>query len=108
MPKRHKSTRATSSRNWLISVAVAAMFVPALTAAGVSSKERPAVTPGRHDAMGDTTVGEVRFGRPEALAVDPAGNLFVVDSELQVVRRISSDGRVVTVADLAPESTSPG
>jgi len=108
MPKRRELShqmRGTSSRCWLIGIVVAALLAPAADAASAPAN---AVRTDRRDAIGDSTVAEVRFGRPEALAIDPSGNLFIVDSELQIVRRISPDGRVATVADLARESTAPG
>jgi sugar lactone lactonase YvrE len=41
------------------------------------------------------------FASPQALALDPAGNLYVADTGNQLVRRVSSSGNVTTVAGSA-------
>src|SRR5581483_12253695 len=47
-----------------------------------------------------------QFNEPRHLAVDAAGNVYVVDTNNVRVRRISPDGRVVTVAGNG-EATEP-
>ena len=49
----------------------------------------------------DGAGSSVRFSHPGGLAVDPAGNLFVADWYNSILRRITPDGTVVTVAGLA-------
>jgi uncharacterized protein (TIGR03437 family) len=41
---------------------------------------------------------EAKLGTVRALALDAAGNLFLSDTEYYVVRRVSADGRISTVA----------
>jgi len=50
---------------------------------------------------------EARFNDPAALAVDSSGNLYVADSRNDVIRRISSDGSVVTIATTGPSFDTP-
>lgn len=49
----------------------------------------------------DGSLGEARFGAPEGIEIDPAGNLFVADGD--AVRRIGVDGQVTTFAGYAGE-----
>lgn len=49
------------------------------------------------DAIGTAA----RFNQPRGMALDPAGNLFVVDTGNHVVRKISLDGSVTTIAGKA-------
>ena len=44
------------------------------------------------------------FNQPAGLAVDPAGNLFVADTNNHLIRKITSDGQVTTVAGAAGQS----
>lgn len=45
-----------------------------------------------------------RFSMPLGLAIDPAGTLYVGDSRNHVIRRVTRDGRVTTIAGKAGES----
>jgi streptogramin lyase len=58
--------------------------------------------PGAPDAAGivDGVGAAARFNRPQAIALDPEGTLFVCD-ESGTIRRISPAGEVVTVAGVA-------
>ena len=38
------------------------------------------------------------FNHPQGLAIDRSGNVFVTDLDAYVVRRVSPDGRVTTIA----------
>jgi sugar lactone lactonase YvrE len=66
-----------------------------ITAAGVVSTI--AGKPGR-SGYADGTGGAARFNYPAGIAVDHAGNVFVADDVNQVIRRISPDGVVTTLA----------
>lgn len=46
----------------------------------------------------DGTTATASFRRPSAIAVDRAGNLFVVDHDNETIREIAIDGKVTTVA----------
>jgi sugar lactone lactonase YvrE len=43
---------------------------------------------------------EATFSRPEGLALDGAGNLYVADVEAHVIRRVDADGGIETVAGI--------
>ena len=49
----------------------------------------------------DGTGTAARFYYPTAIAADGAGNLFVADSEMHTIRKVSPAGEVTTVAGLA-------
>lgn len=51
-------------------------------------------TPGSADGIG----AAARFSRPAGLGLDSHGNLYVADRGNRIIRRISPDGTVVTVA----------
>jgi len=51
---------------------------------------------------GDATGGEAAFTSPSGTAFDAAGNLYVLDSTTNVVRKISPVGVVTTLAKLTP------
>ena len=54
----------------------------------------------------DETGALALFNNPQGLAVDPQGNIVVADSRNNAIRRISSSGRVTTLAGHAP-NTAP-
>jgi sugar lactone lactonase YvrE len=54
----------------------------------------------------DQTGTAAQFDSPWGVAVDSAGNVYVADSLNNTIRKISSDGRVVTLAGLANVSGS--
>ena len=49
----------------------------------------------------DGVASEARFGTPEGLAVDAAGNLYVADSYWHTIRKITPDAAVSTIAGAA-------
>lgn len=51
----------------------------------------------------DGAAADARFVRPRALAIDRAGNIFVADEASHVIRKITADGRVTTLAGVAGE-----
>jgi sugar lactone lactonase YvrE len=57
-------------------------------------------TPGSKDSVG----AAAQFKTPRGVAVDSAGNVFVADTGNHVIRKISADGTVTTVAGLAGNS----
>jgi serine/threonine protein kinase/sugar lactone lactonase YvrE len=50
--------------------------------------------PGSNDAKGDNA----RFRNPWSVAVDKSGNVYVADKDNFVIRQITADGRVTTIA----------
>lgn len=64
------------------------------TPAGVVTTLAGSVFPGFVNAR----AGAARFFRPDGIAVDPAGVLFVTENGNHAVRRIGLDGEVTTVA----------
>jgi len=54
----------------------------------------------------DATGCDARFGAPGGAAIDKAGNLYVADTGNQVIRKMTPDGVVTTLAGLAGERGS--
>jgi sugar lactone lactonase YvrE len=54
----------------------------------------------------DGPVSQAQFNYPSAVAVDRAGNLYVVDTDNHVIRQITPAGVVTTIAGLAGASGS--
>ena len=52
----------------------------------------------------DGPLGIAKFNRPEAIAMDEYGNIFIADGNNRVIRKISSDGLVSTVAGCPHEA----
>lgn len=59
---------------------------------------------GKVDGMGKGAA----FNSPYAVAVDPAGNIYVADSDNHVVRKITSKGQVATLAGTGQEGFADG
>jgi sugar lactone lactonase YvrE len=57
----------------------------------------------RSDGSDDGMGGNARFRRPEAIAVDRAGNLYVADTENDTIRKITANGVVSTLAGSAQD-----
>lgn len=53
----------------------------------------------------DGTASAALFYRPEGIAIDAAGNLFVADRQNHVIRRVNADGVVSTLAGHEPGTT---
>jgi sugar lactone lactonase YvrE len=62
---------------------------------------------GAENGYGDGLDGAGRFNRPRAIAADGFGNVFIVDTYNQLIRKISSAGLVTTLGGLveAPGSS---
>jgi hypothetical protein len=54
----------------------------------------------------DGTNSQAQFHYPSGIAVDPAGNLYVADTDNHALRKIASSGSVSTLAGLAGSSGS--
>ena len=66
----------------------------------ISSKGEVSTVAGKPGVDGavDGKAAEVRFGLPRAVAVDPAGVLYVADEEYNTIRKVAADGSVTTLA----------
>jgi len=74
-----------------------------ITAAGVvSTVAGLAGSTGSTDGIGSAA----RFSRPAGVAVDRAGNLFVADAGIQIIRKIAPGGVVTTIGGKAEQSGS--
>lgn len=51
----------------------------------------------------DGEVKEAKFDAPKGLAIDSKGNIYVVDSNNHLIRKITSDGQVETIAGKVKE-----
>ncbi|MHC1768561.1 MAG: NHL repeat-containing protein [Verrucomicrobiia bacterium] len=58
--------------------------------------------PGQADGWGDAA----RFNRPEGIAADAGGTLYVADTQNHTIRKVTPDGFVTTLAGLAGETGS--
>jgi sugar lactone lactonase YvrE len=56
----------------------------------------------------DGIPGTGKLYRPTAIAVDPSGNLYVIDSGNALIRRIDTNGRIYTVASIPAASAEHG
>lgn len=56
------------------------------------------------DGVADGTANVARFRSPGGVVVDASGNLFVTDTGNHVIRRISADGNVTTLAGTAGQA----
>jgi len=68
-----------------------------ITPSGIVSTVNPNRTWSLNGQVTDGPLATATFGFPYGLAVDPAGNIFVMDGTTRV-RKISTDGMVTTIA----------
>lgn len=61
---------------------------------------------GKQNGATDGTGADARFNAPEGVAVAPDGMIYVADTANQLIRRITPDGVVSTVAGVAGEKGS--
>lgn len=71
---------------------------------GVASVGNPASSSGT-PSSGFTVDSTARFNRPGDVALDGAGNLYVMDSGNQVIRKITANGNVSTLAGTYNQSS---
>ena len=81
-------------------VVVLAVFrtPPALAQAPVKAYSFTTLAGQSSIGTADGTGAAARFNTPSGIAMDGAGNLYVADSENLLIRKITSDGSVTTVA----------
>ena len=73
-----------------------------ITAAGVVTTLAGSTIPGTTDGFGS----QARFSSPYGVAVDSFGDLVVADRGNDIIRKVTSDGRVTTMAGKAGEPGS--
>jgi sugar lactone lactonase YvrE len=73
-------------------------------AAQVSTLAGSAGNSGASNGLG----AQARFNRPEAVAVDAAGNLYVADTNNHLIRKVSAAGEVSTLAGAGIEGHADG
>jgi sugar lactone lactonase YvrE len=80
------------------------MVTPAgvVTTLAGQTGQRSSSNSGSVDGAGATA----RFSDPAGLAVDPAGNVYVADSDNNLIRRVSASGLVTTLAGRATSNGS--
>ena len=69
---------------------------------GVTTLAGLAGNTGSTDAMGSTA----RFNKPNGVAVDSAGNVYVADTDNHTIRKVTPGGEVTTLAGLAGNTGS--
>ncbi len=57
----------------------------------------------RSSGSGDGFGSQARFNFPFDVAIDASGNVFVADTDNHLIRRVTADGRVTTIAGSAQE-----
>ncbi len=75
-----------------------------ITASGVVTTLAGATGIGSSAGYADGTGAAARFNYPSSVGVDANGNVYVADTRNQVVRKITADGMVTTVAGTAGNS----
>ena len=68
------------------------------TVAGNGTRYFPTGAPGAGAAGDGGSATNAQFGSPFGVAVDGAGNLFISDIQTHVIRKVSTDGIITTVA----------
>ena len=85
-----------SKASLLYSIAVAVVFAPAWCGAQSFTISTIAGTSAGYSGDGSATAAELNH--PNRVALDTAGNLYIADSENNVVRKVSTTGTISTVA----------
>ncbi len=100
-----KPARLLLARLALAAASTLPSWVNAAGDAG-SPKGALSVFAGHADVARDGRGSDAHFANPSALAVDVAGNVYVVDAGHEVLRKVAPDGQVTTLADLGSERLS--